>query len=129
MKKMSDRIEKLTAQEEEAMLAVWRLNGGYIKDFLEEMPQPRPPYTTLASVVKNLERKGYVASQRFGNTYRYAPVVSETEYKRAFLSGVVRNYFANSYRDVVAFFAQEEKLTSEELQEILAMIEQGKEKK
>ncbi len=129
MKKMNDRIEKLTAQEEEAMLAIWRLNGGYIKDFLEEMPQPRPPYTTLASVVKNLERKGYITSQRFGNTYRYAPAVSETEYKRAFLSGVVRNYFANSYRDVVAFFAQEEKLTSEELQEILMMIEQGKEKK
>ena len=126
---MNDGIEKLTLQEEETMLAIWRLNGGYIKDFLKEMPLPKPPYTTLASVVKNLERKGYVTSQRFGNTYHYTPAVSEMDYKRAFLSGVVRNYFANSYRNMVTFFAQEEKLTSEELHEILSMIEQGNEKK
>lgn len=123
------RIERLTVQEEETMLLVWQLNGGCIKDFLEKIPHPKPPYTTLASVVKNLERKGYVSSRRFGNTYYYAPAISETDYKRSFMSGIVRNYFANSYRDVVAFFAQEEKLSPRELQEILEMIEKGKNKK
>ncbi len=125
---MMDRKEpeRLTAQEEDVMLVIWRKNGGFIKEFLEEMPLPRPPYTTLASVVKNLERKGYLQAKRYGNTYHYTPAVDETEYKRAFLSGVVRNYFANSYRDMVTFFAQEEKLSPDELQEILRMIESGK---
>lgn len=119
-------MEKLTAQEEDVMLIVWQRNGGCIKDFLDYMPAPQPPYTTLASVVKNLERKGYVVAKRYGNTYFYTPAIDKTDYKRSFLSGVVRNYFANSYRDMVAFFVNEKHLTEEELDEIIQIIEKGK---
>lgn len=123
---MTRKIEKLTAQEEDAMLVVWQQKGGTVKDFLGQMPEPRPPYTTLASVIKNLVRKGYVAAQKVGNTYYYTPAISEEEYKRCFLSDIVRNYFSNSYREMVSFFAEEQKLSQEELQEILHTIQEGK---
>lgn len=105
------------------MLIVWRLREGVVKDFLNELPEPRPPYTTVASVVKNLERKGFVTSRRYGNTYVYVPAVDEDEYKNGFLSGVVRNYFRSSYKEMVAFFARERRISVEELQEIIRVIE------
>ena len=116
-------MEKLTHQEEELMLVIYQANGGFIKDFLELMEEPRPPYTTLASVVKNLEKKGYVKSSRYGNTYAYQPTMEVTDFKSGYLSKVVQNYFENSYKDMVAFFAEKQKISPEELQEIINLIE------
>lgn len=120
-------MEKLTKQEEEVMLHIWTLKECFIKDILACFPKPQPPYTTIASVVTNLKRKGYVKQQRVGNTYLYAPLIPEQEYKRTFMSGFVRNYFANSYKEMVSFFAQEQKISADDLQDILQMIEKGKE--
>jgi len=120
-------IEKLTQQEEEAMLIVWKTGGGCIKDFLENYPEPKPPYTTLASIVKNLERKGYISGARYGNLYAYQPVIDSSQYKSRFMSGFVQNYFSNSYKELVGFFAKEEKISPQELKEILQIIE-GQEK-
>ena len=100
-------MEKLSQQEEEVMLVVWKLNKGFIKDFLDELPEPKPPYTTLASTVKNLEKKGFLKSEKMGNSFRYAPAIAEQEYKKRFMSGFVNDYFKNSYKDLVAFFAKE----------------------
>lgn len=116
-------MEKLTRQEEEVMLIVWKVQEGAVKDFLLRMEEPRPPYTTLASVVKNLEKKGFVTGRRYGNTYVYKPVVAEKDYKDKFMSGVVRDYFANSYKELVAFFAREQKISAQELKEIIGLIE------
>jgi len=116
-------MEKLTQQEEEAMLVVWKNDGGFIKDFLEYYPIPQPPYTTLASVIKNLERKGYVQSVRYGNINNYQPLITEVQYKSRFISGFVKDYFSNSYKELVGFFAQEEKISPQELQEILQIIQ------
>ncbi len=114
-------MEKLTAQEEEAMQAIWKLKGGFVKDILEEM-QSDIPYTTLASTVKNLEKKGYVVHERQANANKYLPRISQTDYKRSFMSGFVDEYFGNSYKEMVSFFAEEQKLTPQELEEILKMI-------
>lgn len=114
-------MEKLTAQEEEAMQAIWKLKGGFVKDILEEM-QSDIPYTTLASTVKNLEKKGYVVHERQANANKYLPRISQTDYKRSFMSGFVGEYFGNSYKEMVSFFAEEQKLTPQELEEILKMI-------
>ena len=116
-------MEKLTQQEEESMLILWQLGKGFVKDILEQYAEPRPPYTTLASTIKNLERKGYAESRRYGNTFEYKPVVSESEYKKQFMSGVVKDYFRNSYSEMVAFFAREQRISSEELKEIVRIIE------
>ena len=120
-------MEKLTHQEEELMLIIWQNEPGFIKDFLEKMEEPRPPYTTIASVVKNLERKAYVTSRRYGNTYEYKALIREEDYKKKFLSNVVKNYFENSYKDLVSYFAAEKKISAEELQEIISLIEKNPE--
>ncbi len=116
-------MEKLTFQEEEIMLIVWQQQQGAIKDFLNKMTDPKPPYTTVASIVKNLEKKGYVHARRYGNTYVYSPAIDENDYKNRYLSGVVRNYFENSYKEMVTFFAKKQKISAEELQEIIRLIE------
>ena len=116
-------MEYLTPQEEEAMLVIWRLGKGFVKDILEQYPQPRLPYTTLASTVKNLERKGYVTSRRYGNTYEYTPAVGEEEYKKQFMSGFVKDFFRNSYSELVTFFAREQHISAEELKKIIRIIE------
>jgi BlaI family transcriptional regulator, penicillinase repressor len=116
-------MEKLTTQEEEAMLAVWKTGEGNVKSFIENMTEPTPPYTTLASTIKNLEKKGYVESRQVGNMFLYTPVVKETDYKKKFMNTVVKDYFENSYKELVAFFAKEKKITAEELKEIINLIE------
>ncbi|WP_138989984.1 BlaI/MecI/CopY family transcriptional regulator [Larkinella sp. C7] len=119
-------MHKLTVQEEEAMLVIWKSQGGFVKDFLEQLPEPRPPYTTLASTIRNLERKGFLESKKWGNTYRYEPLISEEEYKKRFMSGFVGDYFKNSFKELVTFFAEDQKISADELKEIIEMIEKRK---
>ena len=120
-------MEKLTHQEELVMLEIWKQKEGTIKNFLEAQPEPRAPYTTFASIVKNLERKGYVTSKKYGTTCVYYAAIKQDEYKRNFLSRIVSNYFGSSYKEMVSFFAKDEKITPEELAEILRMIEDKEE--
>jgi predicted transcriptional regulator len=116
-------MEKLSAQEEEAMQAVWQCGEGFIKDILDQIAEPKPPYTTLASTIKNLERKGFLTGEKLGNSYRYKATIAEEEYKKRFMSGFVNDYFKNSYKELVTFFANEKKISASELQEIINLIE------
>ena len=118
-------MEKLSPVEEQAMRVIWQVGEGNIKSFLEAMDEA-PPYTTLASTIRNLEKKGYLESRLVGNVYLFKPAVSEEEYKKAFMSGVVKNYFDNSYKELVNFFVEQKKLSPKELKEIIDMIEKGK---
>src|SRR5471030_2596594 len=119
-------MEKLSQQEEEAMQAVWQTGTGFIKDFLDALPEPKPPYTTLASTIKNLERKDFLEAEKMGNSFRYIPIIAEEEYKKRFMSGFVNDYFKNSYKDLVTFFANEKKISAVELKEIIKLIENHK---
>ena len=116
-------MEKLTQQEEEVMQQVWQLGECTVKDVLQRMPEPQPPYTTVASVMQNLKRKLFVSQRQQGKTYVYEPAVDESDYKRGFMSGFVRDYFRGSFRDMVSFFAREEKLSPEDLKDIIQEIE------
>ena len=118
-------MEKLTHAEEEIMQAVWRTGEGNVKAFMEKLDEIIP-YTTVASTVKNLERKGYLSSRLFGNTYVYKPLVTEEEYKKKFMGSVVKEYFDNSYKELVNFFVEQKKLSARELKEIIEMIESKK---
>jgi predicted transcriptional regulator len=117
-------MEKLTHTEEETMQAIWRTGEGNVKSFMEYL-DPSLPYTTVASTVKNLERKGYLQSRLLGNAYLYRPLVSENEYKKKFMGNVVKEYFDNSYKELVNFFVEQKKLSAKELKEIINMIETG----
>ena len=121
------RIVSPPLQEEEAMLYIWELGSCFVKDIVAKYPKPAPPYTTVASIVKNLERKQYIRAARVGNTYQYTPLIRESEYKRTFMSGFVRNYFENSYKEMVSFFAKDQKISANDLKDIIDMIEKGKE--
>ena len=120
-------MDKLTQQEEEVMLYIWEFEDFVVKDIVSKFPEPQPPYTTVASIVKNLKRKGYVSAKRYGNTDVYKPLIKQSEYKRKFMGGIVRNYFANSYKDMVSFFSKEKKLSAKDLKDIIDLIEKGKE--
>jgi BlaI family penicillinase repressor len=122
-------MEKLTPQEEEVMQVIWQFGEGSVKTFLQEMPEPKAPYTTVASTIKNLEKKGFVESRLLGNTYIYSALVSAEAYKHAFMQGFIQNYFNNSYKEMVNFFVKQKKLKSKDLQEIIEMIEGGNKKK
>ena len=116
-------MEKLTIQEEEVMRLIWSVGRGFIKDYLENYPEPKPPYTTLASVVKNLERKKYISSRKYGNVYEYTPVIEENDYTKRFMSGFVKDYFKNSYKDLVAFFIREREISPDDLKQLMDMID------
>ncbi|MDO1451728.1 BlaI/MecI/CopY family transcriptional regulator [Rhodocytophaga aerolata] len=116
-------MEKLTPSEEQAMQAIWKTGEGHVKLFLDNLAPPKPPYTTLASTIKNLEKKGYLTSRLVGNTYLYKQAIGEEEYKSKFLSGVVHSYFESSYKNLVSFFVKQQKLSAKELKEIIDMIE------
>ena len=128
LRRNRNTMEKLSKQEEEAMQAVWQFGPGFIKDFLDLLAEPKPPYTTLASTIKNLERKNFIKSEKMGNSFRYAPSIQEEEYKKKFMSGFVSDYFQNSYKNLVTFFANENKISANELKEILKLIENPKSK-
>ena len=117
-------MEKLTHAEEETMQAVWRTGEGNVKAFMEQLDADIP-YTTVASTIKNLEKKGYLSSRLLGNAYLYKPAVTEDEYKKKFMGKVVKEYFDNSYKEMVNFFVEQKKLSAKELKEIIQLIEQG----
>lgn len=120
-------MEKLTRQEEKVMQAVWKTEEGAVKDILENYPEKkRPHYNTLATVIKVLESKGFIDHKTYGNVNVYFPVVKQEEYTSQFLSGFVSSYFENSYKNIVSFFAKNEKLSEEDLKEILEMVKQNK---
>jgi len=121
-------MEKLTTQEEEAMQAVWKVGEGNVKLFLRHMEGVKPPYTTLASTIKNLEKKGFLSSRLIGNSYLYKAVITEDEYKKKFMNGFVKDYFADSYKELVNFFVEEKKLSAKELKDIINLIEKSGEK-
>ena len=118
-------MDHLTPSEEEAMQALWQLAGGFVKDVLPLLPAPPPPYTTLASTLRNLERKGFVRAEKLGNSYRFVPLIAAADYRQRFLSAFVGDYYQNSYKDVVSFFAQQRHISAAELKEIIDLIEKG----
>ena len=117
-------MEPLTHVEEETMQAVWRTGEGNVKSFMEHLDE-NIPYTTVASTIKNLEKKGYLLSRLVGNAYLYKPAVTEDDYKKRFMGKVVKEYFDNSYKELVNFFVEQKKLSAKELKEIITMIEKG----
>ncbi len=119
-------MQRLTQQEEELMLIAWEIKEGVVKDFIAKMKNQTMPYTTVSSMIKKLETKGFLTSKLYGNTYVYRPKISVEKYKNSFLTNVVQNYFENSYKELVNFFAQKNKISAEELKEIISIIENEK---
>ena len=119
-------MHKLTNKEEEIMHIIWKLDKAFIKDVLAEIEEDKPHYNTLSTIVRNLEEKGYVGYNAYGKTHQYFPIVTKEAYKKRFMNTAIENYFNNSYKNVVSFFAKEEKISVDDLKEIIALIESKK---
>lgn len=118
-------MEKLTNKEEEIMHIIWRLEKVFVKDVLKEIKEDKPHYNTLSTIIRKLEEKGYVNYIAYGKTHQYYPEVSRETYRKAFMNTAINNYFNNSYKNMVSFFAKEDKISADELKEIIEMIEKN----
>jgi BlaI family transcriptional regulator, penicillinase repressor len=116
-------MQKLTNKEEEIMQILWKLKKAFVKDIMEEITEDKPHYNTLSTIVRNLEEKGYVGYTAYGKTHQYYPIVTIENYRKKFMNTAIDTYFNSSYKNLVSFFAEEEKISAEELREILAIIE------
>lgn len=117
-------MKKLTRKEEELMKILWKLKKAFVKDIIEEYPEPKPHYNTISSLVRLLQDKGIIGYKQYGNTYQYYPQISKEEYRKSFMKQVVSDYFDNSYKSAVAFFVKEKGLSPEELEELIKMIKE-----
>ncbi|WP_196891026.1 BlaI/MecI/CopY family transcriptional regulator [Aureivirga marina] len=122
-------MKKLTNKEEEIMQVLWKLEKAFVKEIMEEIPEPKPHYNTLSTTVRKMETKGFVGHEAFGNTHRYFPKITKEEYRNTFIDSTIKNYFDNSVKKMLSFFAKEEKISSDELEEIIALIDKEKDKK
>ena len=117
-------MKELTRAEEQVMQILWRLGKAFVKDLVEEMPEPKPAYNTVSTIVRILEKKGFVGHNAYGNTHEYFPAVSKKDYTGTFLKGFIKNYFGDSYRQLVSFFAKEEDLSVSEMEDIINMLKE-----
>ena len=107
------------------MQALWKLEKAFVKEILAELPG-KQHYNTISTIVRNLEDKGFVSYNAFGKTHQYFPVVSKEDYTKKFMNLAMKRYFNDNYKSLVSFFAKEEKISAEELREILEIIENKK---
>jgi len=115
-------MKKLTQKEEEILSCFWKHGPMFIKELLEMQLDPKPHYNTLSTIVRTLEEKGYVGYKAYGNTYQYYALISEDEYRKSTLNNIVDKYFGHSYTRVVSSLIEEEKLSVDELQELINKI-------
>ena len=115
-------MKELTKAEEQIMQILWKLEQGFVKDILEHLPKPKPAYNTVSTIVRILEKKGFVSYKAYVKTHEYYPVLSKEEYTRSFLKRFVENYFSDSFQDMVSFFAKEKDISISELESMIKMI-------
>ena len=115
-------MKELTRAEEQIMHVLWFLGRAYVKDIIERLPEPKPAYNTVSTIVRILEKKGFVGHEALGKTHLYRPLVAKEDYPQAFLRGFVRDYFDNSYQDLVSFFAKDRDMSLAELEDILGAL-------
>ena len=119
-------MQKLAKREEQIMQACWHLGKAFIKEIIAELPGPKPHYNSVATMVRILEEKGFLGHEALGNTFQYFPVISKEQYQNHAFDDIVKQYFNNSYPRMLAYFAKEQKISREELNEILELIQSQK---
>ncbi len=117
---------ELTKREFNILEILWELKRGFVNDVIEKIKDPKPPYTTISSIIRILETKGYVTHKAFGNTHEYRPIVTKLKYKKFALKDLISNYFEGSLENVVSFMVEENELTEKEVNELSELIDHFK---
>ena len=118
-------MKKLTRKEEAAMKLLWKARKGFIKELIDLHPDPKPLYTTFSSVIRGLEEKGFIGHKAYGKNHEYYPLVKKEEFRKMFMKEVVSDYFGSSYKNVVSFFLDEKKISTNDLKKLIEIIEKG----
>jgi BlaI family penicillinase repressor len=119
-------MEELTKTEERIMQVLWRLQKAFVKDIIDELDdEPKPPYNTISSIVRLLEKKGYINYKAYGKTYEYFPAITKDQYTKTTFSKLFSGYFDNSPASLLSFMVKEEKLSEQDIEEIQKIIDQN----
>ncbi|MCS5489329.1 BlaI/MecI/CopY family transcriptional regulator [Algoriphagus limi] len=121
-------MKEISAQEERVMAVLWKLGQGLIRDILNEMEEPKPPYTTIASTARLLESKGYLTHKVYGNTHMYIPLISQEEYSKGRIQHVVSNFFQGSVSNFLSFMVKEKEISKDEIEDLQKFIDEAEQK-
>ncbi|MEM6379609.1 MAG: BlaI/MecI/CopY family transcriptional regulator [Bacteroidota bacterium] len=121
-------MRKLNSKEEQIMQILWRLEKAFVKEILAEMEAPKPPITTVSSIVRKLESEGWIGFEAFGKTYRYYPIIPKESYLKSSFKRMLNNYFDGSPSRLLSYFVKEEDVDAEELNRLLKEIEDDSKK-
>ena len=117
-------MEELTKAEERIMQVIWKLQKAFVKDIIDELEEePKPPYNTISSIVRLLEKKGYISYKAYGKTYEYFPAITKEDYTKTTFSKMFSGYFDSSPASLLSFMVKEEKLTAADIAELKALID------
>jgi len=119
-------MNTLTKAEEQVMQILWELEEGFVKDLLPHFPEPRPAYNTVSTIIRILEKKGFVEHRSFGKSHQYFPTVSREQYRNERFSGLMKDYFNNSMKQVLSHFGDSGSLSMKEADEIIQLMEELK---
>lgn len=122
-------MKELTKAEDQIMQILWRLEKAFVKDIVEQMPSPKPAYNTVSTITRILEKKGFVAYKAYGKTHEYFPLVSKDQYTKFYLNNLVSGYFNGSFQSLVSFFASENKMEVNDIDQLLKKLEELKRQK
>ena len=119
-------LKELTKAEDQVMQILWRLENAFVKDIVEEMPDPKPAYNTISTIVRILESKGFVDHKAYGKTHEYFPLITKEKYTKFYLNNLLKGYFNGSFQNLVSFFAKENKMDIKSLEKLLEEIKNQK---
>ncbi len=119
---VKNKMQELTKAELEIMQVIWRKGRVLVHDILSEMPEPKPAYNTVSTIVRILENKGFVSHKAYGRTHEYYPLVEKEEYTNSYMRGVLDNFFEGSFCRMVNFFSSQKSISVEEADEIIKML-------
>jgi BlaI family transcriptional regulator, penicillinase repressor len=122
-------MKELTKAEEQIMQVIWKLKKGFVKEFIEELPEPKPAYNTVSTIVRILETKGFLDHKAYGKTHEYFPLISKEEYSRYSINNFVSGYFNGSFRSLVSFFTDETNMSVQEIDQLMKQLDELKNKK
>ena len=118
-------MQKLTKAEEEIMQIIWRLERCLVSDIIKDLAPAKPPHSSISSIVRILEKKGFVDHKAYGRTYEYFPIISKKEYSKSSLSKLVQDYFGGSPDQLVSFLVRENDLSVRDLEELIDEIDKS----
>jgi BlaI family penicillinase repressor len=117
-------MKELTRAEEEIMQVLWGLGRGFVKDVIEKLPEPKPAYNTVSTILRILEKKMIVGHKAYGKTHEYFPLVARDEYKKKFVRSFVRRFFGDSFPEMVSFFAGGRDMSLQELESMRSLLDE-----